>query len=312
MEFASPASPCQPLYADLFPGIQLSIKRDDLLHMTVSGNKFRKLKYPLQQVSQQKAAVLSMGGPWSNHIHALAYACASLGIPAKALIRGEQETAMLADCRAWGMEIQFVSRQNYRQLRASEGYWGQYVSQVNTIWIPEGGSDASALLGVAELVSEFSELPDYFCCACGTAATLAGIVLGLQGRAEVIGIPVLAQGEYLEAEVQRLLAENQAPAWRNYRLLCDQHLGGYAVVTPELREFCAELWRQTGLVCDPVYTGKALFALSKLARQGYFTEGARVCFVHTGGLQGLRGFVDWPGSTSLDQAGIASNNKLSV
>lgn len=302
MEFASPASPCQPLQSDLFPGIQLSIKRDDLLHMTVSGNKFRKLKYPLQQVQAQQANVLSMGGVWSNHIHALAYACHSLNIPAKALIRGEQETAMLADCRAWGMEIQFVSRQEYRQLRASESYWVQYMNHANTIWIPEGGSDVLALRGVAELINEFSDLPDFFWCACGTSATLAGLVLGLQGRAEVIGVPVIAKGDYLTSEIPRLLQAYGAQNLSNYRLICDQHLGGYAVVTPALREFCHQLWSETGLLCDPVYTGKALFALSKFCQAGHFAPGSRVCFVHTGGLQGLRGFPDWPGSASLSWA----------
>lgn len=296
MEFASPASPCQLIHSELFPGIQLCIKRDDLLHATVSGNKFRKLKYPLQHIQQQGAAVLSMGGVWSNHIHALAFACQRLGIAVKALIRGEAETAMLADCRAWGMEIEFVSRQDYRQLRALPTYWGQYVNQANTVWVPEGGSSALALTGVAELVDELPFIPDYLWCAAGTAATLAGIVQGLRGRAAAIGVTAIAQGDYLHAEVARLLKENQQTDWQNYRLICDQHLGGYAVVNQELRDFCEQFLQHSGILCEPVYTGKALFALSRECQRGAFKAGATVCFIHTGGLQGLRGFPGWPGN----------------
>ncbi|MFZ6751581.1 1-aminocyclopropane-1-carboxylate deaminase/D-cysteine desulfhydrase [Undibacterium sp. Ren11W] len=294
-------SPLQVLKSRFFPGIQLWVKRDDLLHPMVSGNKFRKLKYPLLALQDSSPTLVTMGGAWSNHLHATAHAAKLAGYPALALVRGYaqgqgQITATLEDCLALGMQLQFVSRDSYRQLRDVPGAWRQYVTAPTPqhVWLPEGGSDPAALPGVAELVTEIvSQLglvPDTVLVACGTGATLAGILAGMQGRGRVLGVAAIKNAEYLHAEIAGLLCRAAYPAQSNYELLCDFHHGGYAKAPPALRQFCLELTAETGLSLEPVYTGKMFYALHQLLAAGKFQRGERVVAIHTGGLQGARGF----------------------
>lgn len=284
--------------------MDLWIKRDDLLHPQVSGNKFRKLKYPLQAVQGRAVHIVSMGGIWSNHLHALAHACAMAGIPgmtgmtATALIRGADgmQSAMLDDIRELGMQVKFVTREAYRQLRSEPDAWRAHLTmpEQETLWLPEGGSSAQALRGVAELVTELPFIPTHTVLACGTGATLAGVLAGLAGRSQVIGVAAISNGGYLKDEIARLLSEAGYPDHQNYQLLTDFHLGGYARVTPELMEFCTDFENETGIPLEPVYTGKMLFALRQLWHDGCLAADARVLAIHTGGLQGRRGFASIP------------------
>ncbi|MFZ6777174.1 1-aminocyclopropane-1-carboxylate deaminase/D-cysteine desulfhydrase [Undibacterium sp. Ji83W] len=271
------------------------MKRDDMLHPQVSGNKFRKLKYPLQALQGQSAHVVSMGGIWSNHIHALAHAAHTLGLPTTALIRGAtgMHSAMLDDVRALGMQVQFVSREAYRELRQDESAWRKHVelSDAVALWLPEGGSAPLALRGVAELVAELPFIPDYLVVACGTGATLAGLLAGLGGRSKVIAIAAISKGEYLRAEVSRLLRQAGYLDYQNYELLTDYHHGGYGKTTPALTGFCHEFQQETAIPLEPVYTGKMMFALRQLWHDGHLARNARVIAVHTGGLQGARGYL---------------------
>lgn len=280
----------------MFAGCQLWIKRDDLLHADVSGNKFRKLKYPLLALRGQQPTLVTMGGPWSNHLHALAHAGALSGWPTIGLVRGADgvDSATLADCRRLGMRITFVSREQYRILRQCPDSWRQYVAGAvdGCVWLPEGGSTPAALHGVAEIIGELPFIPDTMLVACGTGATLAGLLAGLQGRGRVIGVAVFMNAGYLRDEVARLLRQAGYPAYDNYSLLTDAHHGGYGKAPPVLRQFCREFVQETGVAVEPVYTGKLLYATRQLAQAGAFDQDERIVAVHTGGLQGVRGFAD--------------------
>ncbi|WP_211442758.1 1-aminocyclopropane-1-carboxylate deaminase/D-cysteine desulfhydrase [Collimonas humicola] len=300
MLFAAPPSPCQLIDSTAFLGRGIWVKRDDLLHAEVSGNKFRKLKYPLLALQGRHPTLVTMGGPWSNHLHALAHAAALGGWPSIGLVRGaaEMSSATLDDCRRLGMQIRFVSRMDYRQLREDGQAWRRHVSSADDshVWLPEGGSAPAALRGVAELVDEIEQqlqfIPEVIMVACGTGATLAGILAGLRGRGRVIGVAVLKDAAYLRQEVARLLQQAGYPDYQNYQLVTDAHHGGYGKAPPELRQFCRDFSQELGLPVEPVYTGKLFHALRKLQQAHAFREDERVLAVHTGGMQGARGFID--------------------
>lgn len=295
MPFPHQPSPCQPLAGPMFAGCKVWVKRDDLLHAQVSGNKFRKLKYPLLALRGRSVTLVTVGGPWSNHLHALAHAGTLLGWPTVGLVRGAVgvETATLDDCRRLGMRVVFVSRADYRALREHPEQWRRHVRDAGDehVWLPEGGSAPAALRGVAELVDELPFIPDTMLVACGTGATLAGLLAGLQGRGRVIGVAVLKNADYLHSEIALLLRQAGYPAYDNYTLLTDCHHGGYGKAPPELRQFCIDFALETGVPVEPVYTGKLFYALRQMAQSGALREDERIVAVHTGGLQGARGFA---------------------
>ncbi|WP_188568792.1 1-aminocyclopropane-1-carboxylate deaminase/D-cysteine desulfhydrase [Undibacterium terreum] len=301
MPFPIFTSPCQLLSDASVLGRQVWVKRDDMLHAQVSGNKFRKLKFPLQRLQQlpqhsaKPVALITMGGPWSNHLHALAHAAKICGYPCLGLVRGPHVTdsATLDDCRRLGMEIRFVTREEYRALRDVPDQWRKHAGKDDHewTWFPEGGSSAAALHGVAELVDELPFVPDTLVVACGTGATLSGLLAGMRGRGRVLGIAVLKNADYLRAEIARLLQQAGYPAYDNYELLTGFHHGGYAKVTDELLAFCRDFFARTGIPVEPVYTGKMFHALKQLTADGEFRPDESVVAVHTGGLQGARGFA---------------------
>ncbi|AMP02491.1 1-aminocyclopropane-1-carboxylate deaminase/D-cysteine desulfhydrase [Collimonas pratensis] len=296
---ASP-SPCQLIESSAFLGRRIWLKRDDLLHAEVSGNKFRKLKYPLLALQGRDPVLVTMGGPWSNHLHALAHAAALGGWPSIGLVRGaaEMKSATLDDCRRLGMQIRFVSREDYRQLRADAQAWRRHVVSAgdNHVWLPEGGSAPAALRGVAEMVDEIEQqlqfMPEVIMVACGTGATLAGILAGLRGRGRVIGVAVLKDAAYLRQEIAHLLQQAGYPDYQNYQLITDAHHGGYGKAPPELRQFCRDFTQALDVPVEPVYTGKLFHALRELQQAQAFREDERMLAVHTGGMQGARGFID--------------------
>ncbi|MBY0572158.1 MAG: pyridoxal-phosphate dependent enzyme [Undibacterium sp.] len=309
MLFSSHASPLQCLSKPdcrLFPGVELWVKRDDLLHPQVSGNKFRKLKYPLQNVEAHRGnfapTLISMGGPWSNHLHALAHAASLSGLSSMAFVRGlraqgDELTATLKDCTALGMALQFVSREMYRRLRVEDLAWQELVSLLplssttEALWLPEGGRSSLALKGMAELVDELDFVPETLVVACGTGTSLAGLVAGMQGRGRVLGIACVQNAHYLRQDVSDLLLASGYPAYQNFEILTGFEHGGFAKAPLALRTFTQEFSLQTQLEIEPIYTAKMFYALHQLASKNFFTKNERIVAVHTGGLQGLRGFV---------------------
>lgn len=299
MIFLSQASPLQAIDNHLFPGIDLWIKRDDLLHTTVSGNKFRKLKYLLQDVAKDTLLV-SMGGAWSNHLHALAHAAQLCALPCLGLVRGLRNphaalTPTLQDCADLGMRLHYLSRETYRQLRLSPTLWQTEIQEDprRCLWLPEGGMSSVALRGVAELIDELDFIPDTIVTACGTGTTLAGLVAGMQGQGRVLGIAAVQNAHFLAPQVTTLLQQAAYPAWQNFEIRTDFDHGGFGKISPSLRDFCLRFEHDYHIDIEPVYTGKMLYAVHQLAHSHYFRPGERVIVVHTGGLQGKRGYPEF-------------------
>ena len=268
--------------------VELWIKRDDLLHPIVSGNKWRKLKYILNHaLSLGAIKIVSMGGAYSNHLHALAYVGHRLGIQTEGFIRGEpQSNPTLSDLRRWGMHLHFVSREDYRNLRQYK-HWNSLPGiDTGAYWLPEGGSVDLALQGVAELVSEIDIPYDVFCCPCGTGTTLAGIIEAVRPDVRVFGFSALKGGSFLRHDVEALLTQSQ----NNWDIITDYHFGGFARTKPELIEFIERFLNETSVLLEPIYTGKMLYGIYDLIEKGFFPAGRRIVAIHTGGLQGNRGF----------------------
>ncbi len=269
--------------------IELWIKRDDLLHPIISGNKWRKLKYILNHALSLGAdTIISMGGAYSNHLHALAYVGKVLGLKTIGLIRGEQSatlTPSLLDMQQWGMELRFVSRSDYRLLRQYK-HWGDLPElTAGQYWLPEGGAQDLALKGVAELVHEIEMPYDILCVPCGTGATLAGLVNAVADNVLVLGFAALKNAGFLTADVNALLPQ----LYTNWQINLDYHFGGFAKTNAELLAFIADFELKNQIPLESVYTGKMLYGLYDLIKKQAFKPNQRIIAVHTGGLQGKRG-----------------------
>jgi len=285
-------SPVHQIHDKLFDeqGLKVFIKRDDLIHPIISGNKWRKLKYLLRDAQlQNKAHLVTFGGAYSNHLLATAAAAARFGFRSTGVVRGEEvnnDTLFL--CRLHGMNLVFVDRESYRDKPALfQKYFG---SDPNAYFIDEGGASPLGTRGCSELLNELTETYDHIFCACGTGTTAAGIINGILARhlpTRFHGVPVLKNGEFLRKEIDRFL---NGPV--NYDLLAGYHFGGYGKVTPELIGFIKDFVAATGILIDPVYTGKMMYAIYDLAGKKYFRSGDKILAVHTGGIWGLLGMKD--------------------
>ncbi|MDX5444027.1 MAG: pyridoxal-phosphate dependent enzyme [Hymenobacteraceae bacterium] len=292
------SSPLQKLEHPLLAQkqVQLYVKRDDLLHPYISGNKWRKLKYNLQAArEQQKSILLTFGGAYSNHIAAVAAAGAEFGFKTIGFIRGEEHLPLnstLALAAKNGMQLQYLNRESYRHKNEPDFLKTLQKQYPEAYIIPEGGSNALAVKGCAEIISEITIDFDYICAACGTGGTLAGLIAGLQGQKQVLGFPALKGGEFLEADIKQLLWQYNRQQYTNWQLITDYHFGGYAKVKPELLSFMQFFKKHFKIELEPVYTGKLFFGLFDLIEKDFFATGATVVAVHTGGLQGNAGFKE--------------------
>ena len=290
-------------------GITLLIKRDDLIHPQVSGNKWRKLKYNLLAAKAQKQnTLLTFGGAFSNHIYATAAAGKVLGFKTIGLIRGERIEPLnptLAYAESVGMELHFISRSDYRR-KEEEVYQKEVREQFGDFFlIPEGGTNVSAIQGCTELVDEvkeqLAELPDYWCAACGTGGTLSGIIKGLNGQKKVLGFSVL-KGDFHQKDIEGLLHEvsrstaqvsdtlKVSDTYDNWQVNTDYHFGGYAKFKLELIDFINAFKKDNNIQLEPIYTGKLFYGIYDLIKNDYFPSGSSIFAVHTGGLQGIAGF----------------------
>ncbi len=303
-----PPSPLQQLAHPAFArnGLRLFIKRDDLLHPHVSGNKWRKLKHNLFEAQRLGCTrLVTFGGAYSNHLAAVAAAGREFGFSTLGVVSGEESSAgnpTLGFAITCGMDLRFTSRANMRNLSEKTVLQLLNIDTEKTLVLPQGGSNCLALAGCREIVEEtttqLGHQPDYFITACGTGATLAGIASGLDGKGSALGIAVL-KGNFLQKEVEKLLAACGEMETPKFQVVDGFHFGGYAKWTQELVGFINDFKAETDIPLDPVYTGKAFFAAIELARQGYFPEGASVVLVHTGGLQGIAGFNERFGNQIL-------------
>jgi 1-aminocyclopropane-1-carboxylate deaminase/D-cysteine desulfhydrase-like pyridoxal-dependent ACC family enzyme len=274
--------------------VRLFLKRDDLIHPEMPGNKFRKLKYNLERARLEgHETLLSFGGAYSNHIHAMAAAGASYGFNTVGVIRGEEYSPLnptLAFASEKGMKLHYISRGEYKNK-----YGKSFLNKLESLYgrfylVPEGGSNVEAVKGCTEIIGEIDHDVDVIAACCGTGGTMAGILAGLDGNKYAIGFPVLKNGGFLREEISRIVKNYNNRAYQNWHLETSYYFGGYARFDRDLVRFINDFKRQTDIPLDPVYTGKMMFGLLDLIGKGFFPEGTRILAIHTGGLQGIQGF----------------------
>mgnify|MGYP001365100898 CR=1 FL=1 len=266
--------------------VQLTIKRLDQIHPHISGNKFFKLKYNLLAAQEQGLnQVLTFGGAFSNHIAATAFAAHHFGFQSIGIIRGDELAHQmlnptLAMAQQLGMQLHFVSRAEYR-LRHDIDYLHQLQQLYPNIYlIPEGGSNALAIQGCQEILSD-DDLQnfDVICCAVGTGGTIAGLIESSASHQHILGFSAL-KGDFLKQDIQHWTKKT------NWSLSDAYCCGGYAKTTPELLEFMQNFEAEFGIELEQVYTAKMLFGLSQMIQQKRIDPSTRILAIHTGGLQG--------------------------
>lgn len=274
--------------------LRLSIKRDDLIHPHLQGNKWRKLRYNLESARQQEhKRLLTFGGAWSNHIHATAAAGHYFGFETIGIIRGEAGhglTPTLQDAQAWGMQLNFIARDVYRK-KHEAGFIEQLRRDFGDFYlIPEGGCNTAGMQGCEQIIEELPQHYDVVCVDCGTGATMAGIVNAACPASQVLGFAVLKNATFLYQDIQALINRDDIEMNHHWRLVLNYHFGGYAKTTQALIDFIHRFKHEHGIQLEPVYSAKMFYGLFELIEQDYFNAGAHILAVHSGGLQGLRGF----------------------
>ena len=288
-------------------GLDVLVRRDDLIDSRQSGNKFYKLSYNFEAAKKYGfTRILSFGGAFSNHLYALAAAGHEYGIATIGVVRGERPAQLsptLRDAEAWGMKLHFVSRQAYR-LKSDPRFLADLRQVLGDFYcIPEGGDNEAGVRGTAVIGRAIEQqLQGHYthvCVPCGTGNTLAGIAAGLPACKTAIGFSVLKGagdlGITIARNYQRYIdnlwqTDNPDKNWNaNWRLISGYHGGGYGKKLPDyLHQFWQSFESETGLLLDPVYSVKMFWGIAQLAAQGYWPRGSRIIAVHTGGLQGRR------------------------
>nr|WP_217703385.1 pyridoxal-phosphate dependent enzyme [Flavobacterium agri] len=269
--------------------VRLFVKREDLLHPTISGNKFRKLKYNLEAAKLQgKQTLLTFGGAFSNHIAAVAAAGKEYGFKTIGIIRGEelasqiQNNPTLTFASQNGMRLEFINRQDYR-LKSEEAFLDTLESRFGDVFVlPEGGTNTLAVKGCEEILDTQDFEFDYICSAVGTGGTLAGLVNASAQNQKVLGFSAL-KGDFDSENITRFSTKT------NWEIIIDYHFGGYAKVDAALIGFINRFYDENKIQLDPVYTGKMLFGLEDMIAKGRFAPGTKILAIHTGGLQGIAG-----------------------
>ena len=268
--------------------VRLDLKRLDLIHPHISGNKFYKLKYNLIEAKKRGCdRILTFGGAFSNHIAASAYAAHHFDFKSIGIIRGQELAyrslnATLKTAQHYGMQLEFMSREQYRQKDQSEFLHTLQSQYPSAFIIPEGGTNALAIQGSKEILSDTDRLNyDVICCAVGTGGTLAGLIEASHHGQYVIGFSAL-KGDFLHNDVQRHTNKT------NWHILDDYCFGGYAKTSSELFDFIAGFEQKYQIPLEQVYTAKMLYGLLDLIQKNDFDQGTRILALHTGGLQGRR------------------------
>ncbi|MGJ5641981.1 1-aminocyclopropane-1-carboxylate deaminase/D-cysteine desulfhydrase [Formosa sp. S-31] len=279
----------QPIVLDSNRNISLSVKREDLLHEFVSGNKYRKLYYNvLKAKTKNYSTLLTFGGAFSNHIAAVAYAGKASGLKTIGIIRGEElalETNLnptLKFAASCGMQFKFVTREDYRLKETDEFLCDLQDAFGDFYLVPEGGTNSLAVMGCEHILTPQDAAFNYICCAVGTGGTISGLINSSAEHQTVLGFPAL-KGDFLQNNISKFASKT------NWELITDYHFGGYAKVNTDLIQFINHFKAQYGIPLDPVYTGKVMFGVMDLIHSGYFPEGSNILMIHTGGLQGIAG-----------------------
>ena len=265
------------------------MRREDLIHPFISGNKFRKLKYNLIKAKAEKFdTLLTFGGAFSNHIAATAYAGKEHGLKTIGIIRGNElesrvfENPTLHFAQECGMQFKFVTREKYRHKTEAQFIENLKHEFGNFYLVPEGGTNEFAVQGCEEILSKEDSQYDFVCCAVGTGGTISGLINSSLFHQKILGFPAL-KGDFLNDEIRKF-ARNQ-----NWELITDYHFGGYGKVSPEFIAFVNQFYVENQIPLDPIYTGKMVYGVMDLISSNYFPEHSRILLLHTGGLQGISG-----------------------
>lgn len=261
------------------------VLRIDKIHATVSGNKWFKLKYSIQEaMSLHKGTIVTAGGAYSNHLVAAAYACNKMQLKCIAVVRGEKPATLsptLKDCRALGMQFHFTDRNSFTNSK-------KVFEQLNipgSYFIEEGGSNELGVKGASEIIQLAGDDYSHICCAVGTGTMMAGLQASAKPYQQVIGISALkiTAGNSIEEFVDQSTGHK-----KNYTIHYDYHFGGYAKKTAALIDFMNSFYTQTNIPADFVYTAKLFYAITDLVSKGHFPPESRLLIIHSGGLQGNR------------------------
>lgn len=269
-------------------GYALDIRREDMLHSEISGNKFRKLKYNILEAQKSgKDCLLTFGGAFSNHIAATAAAGKEFGLKTIGVIRGEELAnkplnSTLAFAASCGMQLHFVSREDYRLKENSEFIESLKLKFGDFYLLPEGGTNALAVKGCSEILKKSDFGYDYICVAVGTGGTLAGLVNSSEEHQKLIGFSVL-KGNFQKDDIQKYTSKT------NYEITDSYCFGGYGKIDSELIRFINRFREITDIQLDPIYTGKMMYGILDLLKRKYFNKNSRILAVHSGGLQGIAG-----------------------
>ncbi|MGO4921351.1 1-aminocyclopropane-1-carboxylate deaminase/D-cysteine desulfhydrase [Maribacter spongiicola] len=269
--------------------VALVIKREDLLHPFISGNKYRKLKYNLLAATRKsKNTILTFGGAYSNHIAATAYAAKEKGFRAIGVIRGDelenswQTNTTLKKAYDDGMRFKFISRSDYREKESLE-FIETLRNEFGAFYlVPEGGTNSLAIKGCEEIITEVDVEFDVICSSVGTGGTVSGLINASFSHQNVLGFSAL-KGDFLKDEIEKMVNNTR------WQLLTDYHFGGYAKTSEELILFINEFKEKTGIPLDPIYTGKMIFGLFDMLKRDTFAPRTKILAIHTGGLQGIAG-----------------------
>lgn len=263
--------------------IEVAILRLDKLHPVISGNKWFKLRFYLDNaVKQRKKGLLTFGGAWSNHIVATAAACQLQGLQSIGIIRGEEPSlysAALEDASQAGMQLHFIARTDYKEKKIPPG-----IDINEYLLVLEGGYGKEGAKGASTMLETPGRSFTHYICAAGTGAMTAGLINAAPPDSEVISISMLKNNHELEEMITRLLQ----PAHSRWQMIHEYSFGGYARHTPELLQFMNEFYEGTSIPSDFVYTGKLFYAVSDLIKKSFFPAGSRLLVIHSGGLQGNR------------------------
>lgn len=273
--------------------VTLYIKRDELNHKEISGNKWRKLKYNIEALKTANIdTVLTFGGAYSNHISATAAAGKAFGFKTIGVIRGEEYAELnptLKYATECGMRLHYMDRTTYRNKESDE-----VIQQLKNrfgvfLLVPQGGANLAGVKGCMEIVDDAMHKFDYICCACGTGATIAGIITQLKPDQTALGFPALKNGGFLADDIIDFLKQLKC-SYNNWQLITDYHFGGFAKFNNNLIDFIIRFKELHDVQLDPLYTGKVVYGIYDLAKNGFFPHESTICVVHTGGIQGIEGF----------------------
>ncbi|MFH6768883.1 pyridoxal-phosphate dependent enzyme [Gaetbulibacter aquiaggeris] len=279
----------QPVVLPEQYGVHLFLKREDNIHPFISGNKYRKLKYNIEEAKKLGISkLLTFGGAYSNHIAAVAFTGQKFGFETIGIIRGDEledkipENPTLLFAKGCGMQFKFITRESYRE-KHSMSFIKKLKAEFNDFYLlPEGGTNALAVKGCEEILTGDDNHFDYVCCAMGTGGTISGIINSSKDGQQILGFPAL-KGSFLKEDISRFVTK------KNWSIINEYHFGGYAKINIELIEFINQFKIENNIQLDPVYTGKMMFGIFDLLEKGFFKRESRILAIHTGGLQGIPG-----------------------